>query len=62
MKARYIILIYYGSDYKKPGSVERTSFEQKCNIACSVGKRLSEHFNKYVEVWDIVRDKIVWLP
>ena len=62
MKARFIILVYRGEDYKNTSSVERTNFYDNCSLACSQAKHISEYFSRYVEVWDLIRNKIAWMP
>lgn len=62
MKARYIILIYYGKDYLNTNAVQRTSFASTCGEAINLAQRISLTCNQYVQVWDIVADKVVWEP
>jgi hypothetical protein len=69
MKARYVTLIYYGNSYKNTGSAERTTYSNSCDCAIAIAKLLIEDYKvrnppkgRYIQVWDIKTDKIVWEP
>lgn len=60
MKARFVVLVYAGSSYKSPGRVERTNYSNNSEGAIVSAKCIAGHYGRYVEVWDIKLDKIVW--
>jgi hypothetical protein len=69
MKARFVTLIYYGDSYKNTGSVQHTTYMSSCDHAIRYAKLLMEHHKvlnppkgRYIQVWDIKNNNIVWEP